>query len=113
MYDEIRYSLENRENNRPNGLIAVYTPEAASRLIEPQPSGTIRVKNVDNLFRKNMMNVKAAYKQRQKAGVFDANYDSYCSLVSYERFIENIGWYIDIAGEKRDDIQKYNIVKRM
>ena len=28
MYDEIRYSLEDRENNRCNGLVAVYTKEA-------------------------------------------------------------------------------------
>lgn len=34
MYDEIRYSLENRENNRTNGLVAVYTPEAAKLLVQ-------------------------------------------------------------------------------
>ena len=113
MYDEIRYSLENRENNRPNGLIAVYTPEAAGKLIEPRPNGTIKVKNVDNLFRKNIMNVKGTYKWHREPGVFDEDYDSYCSLVSYERFIENIGWYIDTASLKRDDIQKYDIVKRL
>ena len=28
MYDEIRYSLEDRDNNRTNGIVAVYTPEA-------------------------------------------------------------------------------------
>ena len=33
MYDEIRYSLENREGNRTNGLIAVYTPEAAEMIV--------------------------------------------------------------------------------
>lgn len=113
MYDEIRYSLENRENNRPNGLIAVYIPEVADRLITPQPNGTIMISNVDNLFRKNMMNVKGIYKQHRETGVFDANYDSYCSLISYEDFIKNIGWYIDIASEKRDNIQKYDIMKRM
>lgn len=113
MYDEIRYSLENRENNRPNGLIAVYTPEATDRLIKSRPNGTIAVKDVDNLFRKNMMNVKEACKRHQVPGVFDADYDSYCSLVPYEQFIENIGRYIDIASEKREHIQKYNIVKRI
>ncbi len=34
MYDEIRYSLENREWNRTNGLIAIYTSEAEKFLIE-------------------------------------------------------------------------------
>ena len=55
MYDEIRYSLEDRENNRTNGLIAVYTPEAKAYLIEESKESTI-VNDVDNLFRKNMMN---------------------------------------------------------
>ena len=46
MYDEIRYSLESREGNRTNGLIAVYTPEATDLLINIQPSGTVSVNNV-------------------------------------------------------------------
>jgi len=113
MYDEIRYSLEDREYNRPNGLIAVYTPEAANMLVQTQPNGAISVNNVENLFRKNMMNVKAIYKKHSEDGLFDADYDSYCSLVPYESFVKNIGKYIDIASKKREDIDKYNIVKRM
>ena len=34
MYDEIRYSLEDRENNRCNGIVAVYTPEAKEMLMK-------------------------------------------------------------------------------
>lgn len=113
MYDEIRYSLENREYNRPNGLIAVYTPEAADMLVQAQTNGVIGINNVENLFRKNMMNIKAIYKKHSKAGIFDADYDSYCSLVSYESFIKDIGKYIDIASQKRDKIGNYDIVKRM
>ena len=113
MYDEIRYSLENRENNRPNGLIAVYTPKAAGVLIKKSSNGIRTVNHVDNLFRKNMMNVKASYKKESEAGVFDAAYDSYCSLVPYNSFVNNIGKYIEIASKKRDEIHKYNIVKRM
>ena len=75
MYDEIRYSLENREGNRTNGLIAVYTPEAAEMIVKKQPSGTTTVFNVDNLFRKNMMNIKSQYKRNSTEGVFDRDYD--------------------------------------
>ena len=81
MYDEIRYSLEEREGNRTNGLVAVYTPEATNLLVNVQPSGTVSVNNVDNLFRKNMMNVKQQYKKNPNPGLFDRDYDSYCSCV--------------------------------
>lgn len=114
MYDEIRYSLECREGNRTNGLIAVYTPEAKNMLVDQVAySYTLRINNVDNLFRKNMMNVKQCYKKNPNPGTFDRNYDSYCSLVEWSDFIANIGMYIDIATQKRDAIYKYDIVKRL
>lgn len=112
IYDEIRYSLENRENNRTNGLVAVYVPEAVSRLIIPS-NGVETVKNVDNLFRKNMMNVKPSYKKNPNSGIYDKNYDSYCSLISWDKFVSDIGGYIDLAAKKRDEIYKYDIVKRL
>lgn len=111
MYDEIRYSLESREGNRTNGLVAVYTPEAANLLVNVQSNGTVSVKNVDNLFRKNMMNVKSQYKKNLNPGIFDRDYDSYCSLIDWDDFIANIGKYINIASEKRDNIYKYDIKK--
>ncbi len=113
MYDEIRYSLENREGNRTNGLVAVYTPEAADVLVKIQPSGTVSVNEVNNLFRKNMMNVKQQYKKNPTLGVFDRDYDSYCSLISWNEFIKDVGKYIDIAEYKRDALYKYDIVKRL
>ncbi len=113
MYDEIRYSLENREGNRTKGLVAVYTPEAANLLVNIEPSGTIAVNNVDNLFRKNMMNVKSQYKTNPNPGLFDRDYDSYCSLIRWDDFVANIGKYIDIASQKRDSIYKYDITKRL
>lgn len=112
MYDEIRYSLEDRDYNRTNGLVAVYTPEAADKLLKRgQESNTIF--NVDNLFRKNMMNVKERYKTNPKPQIYDSNYDSYCSLVDFSSFISNPGKYIDIAVKKRDELYKYNLVKRL
>ena len=113
MYDEIRYSLENRESNRTNGLIAVYTPEVAEMIVKKQPSGTTTVFNVDNLFRKNMMNIKPQYKKNTTEGVFDRDYDSYCSLISWNDFINNKGKYVDIAVQKRNCLDRYDIVKRL
>ena len=113
MYDEIRYSLEDREYNRANGLIAVYVPEAASMLVHNQSNGIMAVNDVDNLFRKNMMNIKSSYKRNPTYGVYDADYDSYCSLISYKTFIQNMYKFIDIASQKRKEIYKYDIVKRM
>ncbi len=113
MYDEIRYSLEDRDFNRTNGLIAVYTPEAADMLVKAQSSGSICVYNVDNLSRKNMMNVKEQYKKNPSPGLFDRDFDSYCSLLEWSDFIHNIGMYIDIASAKRDMLYKYTIVKRL
>lgn len=113
MYDEIRYSLENRENNRTNGLVAVYTPEAANMLVSINSNGNVSVKDVDNLFRKNMMNIKPEYKKNPTPGVYDRDYDSYCSLISWNDFVSNIGKYVDLAGSKKDATYKYIIVKRL
>ena len=112
MYDEIRYSLEDREGNQSNGLVAVYTPDAAGMLVSEGTASTT-VYNVDNLFRKNMMNVKQIYKLNPNPGVYDGDYDSYCSLVSWNKFTSNIGKYINLAVEKRNMIGHYDIVKRM
>ena len=111
MYDEIRFSLESREGNRTNGLVAVYTPEAANLLVNARSSGTVSVNNVDNLFRRNMMNVKPQYKKNPNPGIFDRDYDSYCSLIEWSEFTKNIGKYIEIASQKRDAAYKYDIIK--
>ena len=113
MYDEIRYSLEDREYNRTNGLIAVYTPEAESLLVSNSSEGNIIVNNVDNLFRKNMMNVRERYKTNPYIRLYDNDYDSYCSLISWYKFTHNLDKYIEIATEKRNNLYKYNIVKRL
>lgn len=113
MYDEIRYSLESREGNRTNGLVAVYTPEASNLLVNIQPSGPVIINNVDNLFWRNMMNVKPEYKKNPNPDLFDRDYDSYCSLIEWNEFINNIGKHIEIASKKRDEIYKYVINKRL
>ena len=112
IYDEIRFSLEDRESNRTNGLVAVYTPEAERKLVSTS-NGSIMVNDVDNLFRKNMMNVIDKYKRNPNPGIFDRDYDSYCSLISWNDFTSNIGKYVDIAAQKRNETYKYDIVKRL
>lgn len=122
MYDEIRYSLEDRINNRTNGLIAVYVPEAEYMIIHK----TIHICNVcnnqteidllsnfDNLSRLNMLNVKEEYKVNRCDGVYDGDYDSYCSLVPYNEFKKNFEKYIEIAIQKREEKYKYDVRSRL
>lgn len=113
IYDEIRYSLENRVGNRTNGIVAVYTPEAEPYLISGKENGAVSIRDVDNLFRKNMMNVKEQYKLNSNPNIYDRDYDSYCSLISWSTFVSDMGRYVDIAFRKRDEVDKYNIVKRL
>lgn len=122
MYDEIRYSIEDREKNRCNGIVAVYTEEAKPMLMKESihkcsicnKETTINtIFNVDNLFRKNMMNVKNEYKTNPCNGVYDSDKDSYCSLVSWNEFKNNYKKYIDCAYDKRENVDKYNLVKRL
>ena len=112
MYDEIRYSLEDRGNNRTNGLVAVYTPEAKGYLVKKGDDCRI-VKQFDNIFRSNMMNIKDPYKHNPNFGLYNIDYDSYCSLISWDDFISDIDKYIGIAADKRDNKEEYSIKKRL
>lgn len=90
MYDEIKYSLDDRDNNRCNGLIAVYTPEAKNMVIDSfSNSDSTTIKDFDNLVRKNMFNIKTNYKHNPTPGIYDSNLDHYCSLISWENFVNN------------------------
>ena len=114
MYDEIKYSLDDRENNRCNGLIAVYTPEAKKMVIESTSNneGTV-VREFDNLIRKNMFNIKKRYKHNPKENSYNRDFDHYCSLISWETFINNYEHFIEVAAEKREKTEQYDIVKRL
>jgi len=112
MYDEIRYSLENREGNRPNGLIALYTQESKDLFIR-ENGNDLMINYLDNLARKNMMNIKTRFKKASRDGMYDLLEDSYCSLISYDTFIRNPGYYIKNAEEKRDRIDEFEITARL
>lgn len=122
MYDEIRYSLEDRDNNRTNGLVAVYTPEAKAAIISksihscPVCNETKEVRSlaaIDNLARRNMLNIKDVYKKNPCDNLYDDEWDSYCSLVSWDEFKRNYAEIIDTAAQKRDLLGHYDIRKRM
>lgn len=44
---------------------------------------------------------------------FDRTLDSYCSLISWDSFINNFDMYIEITEKKRENKGQYNITKRM
>ena len=122
LYDELRYSLEDREDNRIKGVIAVYTDSAFPYIIDKsqhycevckKTSEVNNIKDFKNLVRKNIMNVKKEYKKNQCDGIFDSNYDSYASLVHYSDFIQNVDSYIKLAIEKKGNNFKYVIYKTM
>ena len=122
LYDELRYSLEDRKNNRTNGVIAVYTDDAKDMILESsshycahcQETKSCRtLKFFDNLARKNMLNIKQSYKKNPCNDLYDDSYDSYISLVSLEKFKQDYTKYIDNAKDKRDRLHEFNIYKRM
>ena len=121
-YDEVRYSLEDRTGNRTNGLVAVYVPEAENILLSRHDCTKCgkgceitSIPMREHLFRKNMMNVKSAFASHTcfEKGIFDADKDSYCSLVSWNNFIEDYCGYIDRAADKRNRRDEFKIVKHL
>lgn len=113
MYDEIRYSLEDRMGNRTNAMIMVYTEDAKDLVIADQNTDVTIVSEFFNLARKNMMNVKSDKKLEPRHGLYNSLEDCYVSLVSYDLFLEDPKKYIDNAISKRDRKNDFNLVKRL
>ena len=113
MYDEIRYSLEDRMGNRTNAMIMVYTEDAKDLVIADQNTDVTVVSNFFNLARKNMMNVKSDKKLEPRHGLYNSLEDSYVSLVSYDLFLEDPKKYTDNAISKRDRKDDFNLVKSL
>ena len=118
LYDELRYSLEDRKNNRTNGVVAVYTDDAKDMILESsshycshcQETKSCRtLKFFDNLARKNMLNIKQSYKKNLCNDLYDDSHDSYISLVSLEEFKQDHTKYIDNAKDKRHRLHEFNI----
>ncbi|AOA00717.1 molecular chaperone Tir [Carnobacterium divergens] len=122
LYDEVRYSLEDRANNRTNGVIALYTDDSEALVINDSTHTCIQCNkttncrsllNFDNLVRKNMVNVKDAYKENKCDNLYDDDKDSYISLVHFDNFKKDYEKYINSAIEKRTRKEEFNLVKRM
>ena len=113
MYDEIRYSLDDRENNRTNGIIAVYTPSAFPFLFETDNYGFVHVKDIDNLIRRNMYNIKPQCYMQNGSCDYNRDYKSYCSLVPWNVFLSDITYFLNIAYHKRSFLGYYDIRKRL
>lgn len=122
LYDELRYSLEDRNANRTNGAIALYTDESKDELFRyskhicevcNEETNVKSMNSFNNLVRKNMMNVKNQYKKNKCNDIYDANEDSYISLVHFDDFKKQYNHYIDIAKSKRDRMDQFELVKKM
>lgn len=122
LYDELRYSLEDRTDNRTNGVVAVYTNDAKDMLLEnsshycsqcQQTKSCRTLKPFENLARKNMLNIKPSYKKNPCNDLYDDNHDSYISLVSLEDFKRDYTKYINNAKDKRKRTNEFNLCKRM
>ncbi|KAJ82224.1 TIR domain-containing protein [Enterococcus faecalis] len=122
LYDELRYSLEDRISNRTNGVIALYTDDSESLILKSSShtcnkcneTRTCRtLTNFDNLARKNMLNVKEKYKANKCDNLYDDDKDSYISLVHFDDFKKDYEKYINSAKEKRDRKEEFRLVKRM
>ncbi|MCI1174088.1 TIR domain-containing protein (plasmid) [Enterococcus faecalis] len=122
LYDELRYSLEDRISNRTNGVIALYTDDSESLILKSSShtcnkcneTSTCRtLTNFDNLARKNMLNVKEKYKANKCDNLYDDDKDSYISLVHFDDFKKDYEKYINSAKEKRDRKEEFILVKRM
>lgn len=122
LYDELRYSLEDRTDNRTNGVIALYTDESKNDLIETsthtcdicnKETSCRSILSFDNLVRKNMVNVKEEYKVNACKNLYDDDKDSYISLVHFDDFKKEYKDYIKKAKDKRDRKEEFELVKRM
>jgi len=122
LYDELRYSLEDREENRTNGAIALYTDDSKDQLMKSsthicdvcqEETSCTEILHFENLVRRNMMNVKGEYKANKCEDLFDKEKDSYISLVHFDDFKKHYKNYIDAAKEKRDRKDEFDLVKRM
>ena len=116
LYDELRYSLEERDGKRTNGVIAVYTPEVEKELfnIETHSCSICKenhevcvINDFENLVRKNIMNIKKEYKYCNCDGLYDRLEDSYCSLISFDSFIKYIDFYVKNADSKRERYHEF------
>lgn len=122
LYDELRYSLEDRSENRTNGAIALYTDDSVGKLMRSsthscnvceRETNITTILQFNNLVRKNMLNIKSEYKTELCEDLYNSEKDSYISLIHFDEFKKDYKQYIEAAKAKRDRKNEFNLVKRI
>lgn len=122
LYDELRYSLQERDGNKTSGAIALYTDESEPLLRKEsthscqvcgETKTTSSILEFENLVRRNMMNVEEEHKENLCPNLYDSDHDSYISLVSFDDFKENYEAYIQKAKDKRERLNEFNLIKTL
>lgn len=114
MYDELKYSFDKRDDIRSNGILAIYTEDIEHLILNT--NSVVSEQNLvkfNNLISKNMINLKAIYKENPLTHAYNSLNESYVTLVSFDDFINDFQAYINNALSKRYEIHKYNIRSRM
>ncbi len=121
LYDEQRFSLHDRDSNRTNGMIALYTDDTARHLydtVKHKCGICNEEKDVKIMKERNCLlsrNVTVLKNNAQKVcnctTLFDSHRDCYVSFIHFDDFLSNPKKYIDIAIEKRNRINDFDLVK--
>jgi len=113
LYDEVSYSLKQYDGKRSNGVIAVY-PEKSENLIFSHVDGDKRIiRDLENLTKKNSLNVKDKYKVNPDQNWYNDAEDCYVSFVKYANFKANMQNYLDNAIDKKDHVDHFDIIKEL
>ena len=120
---EIGYSLQEHTRNgrtsSTNGLLAVVIPDENNSyeyLITNNPecnSRTIKKSILFNILQNNMFNAKTKETRECNGSKIQIGNPSYTQIVEWEKFVNNINWYLDKASELNDNIEDFTIVKEI
>lgn len=109
IYNEISASLRNWDENKINGIIAIYEPGAKKYILNKNHSTCMHcynsevqmIKLKNEILIKNMFNVNRQLKINKNCDYFDSYNDHFISLVSLSDFKNNPSKYVENAFEKR------------
>ena len=110
IYNEISASLRNWNENKINGIIAVYESDAETYIQQRVISSCLHCNGCyttsivlsAEIIKKNKFNINPNFKTNKNCEQFSLEKDSFISLVSLEDFKKEPSRYIKIALEKRE-----------
>lgn len=118
---EISYSLKEHtrdgRTSKSNAILAVVLPDRNGSyeyfltFDENCNSTTFHTERLFAILRKNMFNIKTSETRECNGKIVYSGYFSYIYSIKWEKFIEDVNKYFDIATTIRDNIDDYNIVK--